>query len=74
MLKARNYLLSNKIAHYLKQAEMNQNELAELSGYDRYYISRLINGKIKCPSLATGIIIAEVLGQNVEDVFNYKPE
>ncbi len=71
---AQDKLVSNRIKFYLREKKMTQTELGDLIGSNKGYISALISGKKRCPSLAMAIKISEVLGQNVEDVFNYKEE
>lgn len=72
--KERDKLVSNKIKFYLDQSGMNQQELADTVDCNKSHISKIISGKRPCVSLSLAIKICEVLGQHVEEVFNFKPE
>lgn len=51
----------------LKQQGINRFSLSKAIGKSSTYISQLINGKIKEPSLSTSFAIADALGVTVQD-------
>lgn len=55
------------------EAQMNQEELAELVGVRRETIGLLERGRYN-PSLSLAMSIARVFGKEVEDIFQFFPE
>jgi DNA-binding Xre family transcriptional regulator len=53
---------------------MNQQELADITGYDSAHLSRIINGKLKNLTYTTVIDIATALKTPPSKVFIYKPK
>lgn len=71
---AHDKLVSNKIKFYLDQLNMSQQELADIIQVDKSFISRIISGERPSITLGIALKISEVLGQHIEEVFNYKEE
>lgn len=67
--KPKSKLAGNNITFILNEIGMIQQELAELTGLDPAYLSRIINDKRKCLSLPIAFKIAKVLNKPVEKVF-----
>ena len=66
-------IVSNRIRFYLNKQEMNQQELADITGYDSAHLSRIINGKLKNLTYTTLIDISAALKTPPSKVFIYKP-
>lgn len=51
----------------MSERSMNAKELAEKSGVQTPYISKLLSGKIKEPTWAKACAIVDALGMNVDE-------
>lgn len=56
-----------------EKGEMTQQALADLAGVSRQTIITIENGKY-CPSLDLAFRIASALGQEITQVFEYRPQ
>lgn len=63
--------MDNKIAEFRKRLGMSQEDLAQLVGVSRPYLSDIENRKYS-PSGPLLLKIAKALGENVETVFSMK--
>jgi DNA-binding Xre family transcriptional regulator len=70
--KEREKIYFNKIRGILKDIEMSQQELCDLSGIDASHISKIILGKKRCISLPIALKICKALKKPVEEVFIIK--
>ena len=62
-------IVGNSIGLILESKQMTQSELADLSGLDQNHICRIINGKKKQLSMATGFKISHALNMPIEEIF-----
>lgn len=65
-------LHSNRVMELLKEQEMTQQELADITGVGRTHITKIIQGKRRCISLPIAFKIARALNKPIEEVFIYK--
>ncbi len=65
--EALDFYASQIILHNRKESHITQKELAERSGIDKSYISRIENGLIQ-PSFSTFLKIIHAMGRSVEVV------
>jgi transcriptional regulator with XRE-family HTH domain len=70
--KNKERIYGNKIKMILKEKEMTQQELSDLSGVKTSHLSKIILGKRMCVSLPTAFKISIALKKSIEDVFLYK--
>lgn len=54
----------------LRERDMNQAELARAIGKSNSYVSQLLSGKVKEPSVSVAFDIADALGVRVQDFLN----
>jgi transcriptional regulator with XRE-family HTH domain len=57
----------------LRQAGMTQQELADKIGMNKRQVSRYATGDIKSMSLSTAVIIADAIGCNPRDLYEWIP-
>ena len=73
--KPKDKMHSNRIMLLLKEKDMTQQELSDITGIFTTHLTKIIQGKRRCISLPTAIKIAKALNEKIEDVFIYrKPE
>ncbi len=65
--EALNFYASQIILHNRKEAKMTQKELAERSGINKSYISKIENGLIQ-PTFSTFLKIINAMGRGIEIV------
>ena len=72
--KPKDYLHGNRIKSILAEIGMSQEELADraLDG-NAPFLTRIVTGQKKQPSLTTAFRIAKVLGRPIEEIFIYRP-
>ncbi|MDO4764228.1 MAG: helix-turn-helix transcriptional regulator [Flavobacteriaceae bacterium] len=63
--EALEFYASQVLLHSRKEAQLTQQELAEKSGIDKSYISRLENGSVQ-PSIGTFLKLIQALGMKIE--------
>ncbi len=66
-MEALNFYASQIILHNRKEAKITQKELAERSGIDKSYISRIENGLIQ-PTFSTFVKIINAMGLSIQVV------
>lgn len=71
--KAKERLLDNKIKEYMELKGIIAEELAEITGLDPSFISRIVGNKRKCISLPIALLISRALETPVEKLFPYNP-
>ncbi len=65
--EALDFYAAQIILHNRKEAKITQKELAEMSGIDKSYISRIENGLIQ-PTFSTFMKIINAMGRSIEIV------
>jgi transcriptional regulator with XRE-family HTH domain len=58
----------------MRERGVKQVELARAIGRSRSYVSQLMSGEVKEPSLSTAYAIADALGVNVQDFLDLMHE
>jgi len=70
--KAKDKLHSNNLLQILKQQEMTQQELADITGIGKTHLTKIIKGQRRCISLPIAINIARALNVPIEQIFIYR--
>jgi len=70
--KAKDKLHSNNLLQILKQQEMTQQELADITGIGKTHLTKIIKGQRRCISLPIAINIAMALNVPIEQIFIYR--
>lgn len=73
MKKPKEKLFGNRIKAILKEINMSQQELSDLTELEPSYLSKVILGKRRCISLPIAFKISSALKRPVEEVFKAKP-
>lgn len=63
--------MKNSIAAILRAKGKTQGWLAQATGVDKPNLCKIINGKIKAPSVRTAIKIAKALGMTAEELWKF---
>lgn len=72
--KSKEIIHGNRIKIILKETEMSQQELADITKLTSSHLSKIILGKRRCISLPIAFKIANALNKKIEDVFIAKKE
>ncbi len=72
--KAKRKMYSNRIKAILREIDMPQQELSDITKIDTSHLSRIINGQRMNLSLPIALIIAKALKRPVEEVFQMSKE
>jgi DNA-binding XRE family transcriptional regulator len=70
--KPKDKLHSNNVMLLLKEKDMTQQELSDLTGIYTTHLSKIIKGQRRCISLPIAIKISRALNEPIEKVFIYK--
>jgi len=70
--KPKEKLYGNRIRAILKEKNMSQAELSDISGIPKSHLTRIINGQRRCISLPIAIKLALALQTPVENLFIYQ--
>ena len=70
--KPKDKLHSNNVMQLLKEKDMTQQELSDLTGIYTTHLSKIIRGQRRCISLPIAIKISRALNEPIEKVFIYK--
>jgi DNA-binding XRE family transcriptional regulator len=65
-------MLECKLKLVMVELNVDQIELAKLSGLSRETINRLANNKVQSPSLETAFILSSALKVPIERIWTYK--
>lgn len=67
--RGKSKIKDNNIRLYLEKKGMTQQELADLCDTNRSHISKLVNNKTNCVTLAIALKISRALKQPIENLF-----
>jgi len=72
--KPKDKMHSNRIMQLLKEKDMTQQELSDITGVLTTHLTKIIKGERRCISLPTAIKIAKALNEDIESVFIYRKD